>query len=278
MPKPKRSEQTLAATAASWLAVYVATARSAKNVSIAAQRIEDFLTPAMGDRALGSLGPDDVRRYRLALERRGLKPLTVRHVLADLRCQLGWCVETGLLERSPFPRRVMPRIQERPPDRLNEGEVRVLLRIPEPQAFVIRLGLSTGLRWAELCRARADHVEGGMLTVSQTKSGRIRRVPLPGPLAGELDDHIGRLVPYAACSPGSFARFVRRHSTIPRFHVHQLRHTFACRWLERGGSLTALQQILGHASVVTTQRYARLSDEYVRLEAEHVIGATASGW
>ena len=48
-------------------------------------------------------------------------------------------------------------------------------------------------------------------------------------------------------------------------------HTFACRWLECGGSLAALQEILGHASIVRTQRYARLGEEHVRTEAAKVF-------
>jgi integrase/recombinase XerD len=57
---------------------------------------------------------------------------------------------------------------------------------------------------------------------------------------------------------------------VAKIHVHQMRHTFACQWLERGGTLPALQQILGHASIETTQRYARLSDEVVMREAKRL--------
>ena len=79
-------------------------------------------------------------------------------------------------------------------------------------------------------------------------------------------------VPFSPSASGSFARTVRQLSGIERFHVHQLRHTFACQWLERGGSLAALQQILGHSTIVTTQRYARLSDDLVMREAERIEG------
>lgn len=78
---------------------------------------------------------------------------------------------------------------------------------------------------------------------------------------------MGRLAGYAVGSLGSFAAAVRRATGVEGFHVHQMRHTFACQWLERGGSLAALQQVLGHASIVTTQRYARLTDEAVMREA-----------
>ena len=79
-------------------------------------------------------------------------------------------------------------------------------------------------------------------------------------------------MPYASGSPGLFATRARRLTGLEGFHVHQIRHTFACQWLERAGSLAALQQILGHASITTTQRYARLTDEAVMREAARLGG------
>ena len=263
---------TVAAVAQRWLQLYVVTARSAKNVHMAGQRVRDFLQPFMGERPIGELRPDDFRRYRIWLQNGGLAPRTVHHLLGDARCLMGWAVEAGVLNQSPFPRRVMPRLQESPPDRLSDHEVQAVLGIGDPQSFVIRLGLGTGLRWAEMCRAHPEHLVGGMLVVAQTKSSRIRRVPLAPALAAEIRSRCGRLVPYTEGSAGSFNKLVRRRSEVSGFHVHQLRHTFACGWIERGGSLPALQQSLGHASIVTTQMYARLSDEHVRREAERVHG------
>jgi integrase len=112
-----------------------------------------------------------------------------------------------------------------------------------------------------------------MLVVHHTKSGKVRRVPLQPELQRELRQRVGRFVAFAERSPGSFANAVRRHSGVKRFHAHQLRHTFGCQWLERGGSLAALQQIMGHASVLTTQRYARLSDDMVKREAQRLAAS-----
>ena len=264
---------TVAQVAARWLAIYVPTARTGKNVGMAVQRVDDYLDPFLGARVLREVGPDDLRLYRQHLEGRGLAPRSVRHLLAEARCLFNWAMESGHLDRSPFPRRIMPRIQETPPDRLSDDEVVQLLAIAEPHAFVIRFGLGTGLRWSELVRARPEHVDGAMLVVFQTKSSRLRRVPVAPGLLREILAHDGRLVPFSEGGAGSFNKLVARRSGVDTFHVHQLRHTFACRWLEAGGSLPALQQILGHRSVVTTQHYARLSDESIRLEAVRINGA-----
>ena len=220
---------------------------------------------------------EDVRSFRLWLQSRfSLSVTSVWRVRSDVRCLFNWCEDAGLVERSPFPRRVMPRLQERPPDRLTDEEAAKLVSLPDPHGLVCRLALGTGLRLGELCRAQAADVkhvrasgtgeEHWFVEVSLTESKRVRRVPLAPDLLREVRQRVGRLVPYAIGSPGSFAVRVRKLTGIEGFHVHQMRHTFACQWLERGGSLAALQQVLGHASIVTTQRYARLTDEIVMEE------------
>src|SRR5262245_39443822 len=161
-----------------WLKSYVPTARSEKGQKLALQRITTYFDPGFGHLLLRRLTKDHVRAFRLQLEKRGLAPRSVQHILSDARCFLYWCEDTGLVDRSPFPRRIMPRIQEQPPDRLSDGEAQLLRGLPEPHGFVSRLALGTGLRWGELTRAQATDVERGFLVVHNTKSAKIRRVPL----------------------------------------------------------------------------------------------------
>jgi integrase len=268
---------TVQKAASDWLETYVKTARNPKGVALAGTRVTKYLNEFMGARPLDSITADDLRKYRLWLastkfEGNRLAEQTIAHVLSDARCFFGWCEDGGLLPRSPVPRRLLPRIQEKPPDRFTDSEMDVLVDLPEPHGFVVRLGLATGLRWGEMCRAQASDVDGDVLLVYQTKSGRLRRVPLPHDLAMAVRGRVGKLVPLREVSSGSFNRTVRRLSGIQGFRVKQLRHTFACRWVERRGNLEALQRVLGHASITTTQRYARLTDQFVRAEARRVAG------
>lgn len=269
------SEPGFEAAGRQWLASYVATVRNEKGQRLAALRFERYLLMHFRATALEGIRGDDVRALRLDLERRGLSPYTVTHVLSDLRCLLRWAVSAGWIERSPFPARVMPRIAEVPPRGFDDLELEVLGSLPDPPGFVIRLLLGTGMRWAEACRATRADLRGNLLEVAITKSGRVRRVPLGPSLLAEIAWRVDRLVPYAAGSPGSFARSIRKWTGIEDFHVHRCRHTFAMRWLAAGGNLAVLQQILGHRDLTTTMRYARVTDELIEREAARVARRVA---
>ena len=253
-----------------WLATYVSTVREERGQRLAVQRVRDYLLPHLGHLRLNRVTAENIRSYRLALEKTQLSAQSVRHVLSDLRCLLNWCEDSGLVERSPFPRRVLPRLQERPPDRLTEEELAAVCSLPDPYGFIARLGLATGLRWGEMVRLTSADQSGTTLVIHHTKSGKVRRVPLPASLLAELRLRVGRILPLT--NSDGFAKQVRARTGIEHFHAHQLRHSFACRWLEAGGSLAALQEILGHSSIVTTQRYGRLGEAHVLAEAIRIQG------
>ena len=260
----------MAEAATQWLKLYVPSNRKAKDQRLAQQRVNDYLVLPLGHVLLHRLKADDLRSYRLKLEGSHLSVLSVRHILSDARCLLNWCEDAGLVDRSPTPRKLLPRVQERPPDRLNEEELAVVTALPDPYGFVCRFLLATGLRWGEATRALVSDVDqAGVLTISRTKSGRVRRVPLPPELQHELRGRVGRILPIRW--PDRLADKAK-DAGVEGSHVHQLRHSFACRWLEDGGSLAALQEILGHSSIVTTQRYGRLGDAHVLDEARKVQG------
>ena len=106
--------------------------------------------------------------------------------------------------------------------------------------------------------------------LENTKSGRIRRVPLSPEVLAEISGRVGRLVPFAENNPGGFARAVRRMTNIEGFHVHRTRHMYALDWLAHRGSLAALQERLGHADLSTTAIYAKVTQDLVDREAEAV--------
>lgn len=266
-----------------WIDVSVKTRRTERGVREARSRFRRLFRRFAGHVAIDRLRPDDIREFRIWLEarKRGkakkrYSPEMVRHTLSDVRAFLGWLVDSGYLDRSPWPRRVMPRIPERPPKTLTEKETQVLLKLPYPYGWVIKLGLATACRWGELCGLQAKDLQNGALVVEQPKTGRVKRIPIEPALAKEIRGRVGRLVPFSAESKSSFTRLVRKLSGVDRFHPHMLRHTAATRWLEAGMNLAAVKEILGHRSIVTTQRYARLSDDAVRAEAERVWNRTGS--
>jgi len=277
--EPVPSRVNVSEAAADWLKVAVATRRTEGGQATASKWVEKYMCRYFTG-MLGTIDGDSIRRYRLWLEKQPvgdgkLMPNSVQRILSDLRAFLNWCVETARIERSPFPKRVLPKVEEQTPKTLTDTEVEAVLKVSGPHGLVIRLGLATGLRWSDLCSVEAKHMkrnpDGWFVEVVADKTGKVVRPPVTDEaLVEEVRQRVGRLVPYSSKSTGSFNRAVRRQSGVQGFHVHRLRHTFACRYLERGGQLAALKEILGHASIRTTERYAKLLQKAVQKDAKRV--------
>jgi integrase len=266
-----------------WLNTYVRTQRNPRVAKLTRQRAEHYLLGYFGAKRLRDITRAGLRSYRVWLHEQAhrgkpLSPQTVSHILADARCFLNWAVDNEILAASPWPRRLMPKVQETIPRALEEETVKVLLKnLRDPHLFAVRLALATGLRWSELCRCQAAHLTtDGWLEVQMTKSAKVRRIPLgetDPTLAREIRRRVGRLVPFSDKSVGGFSRLVRRHTGLPAFSMHMLRHTFATRWLNGGGSIVALQDVMGHSDIKLTQRYAKVTADFVRAEARRQADA-----
>lgn len=112
-------------------------------------------------------------------------------------------------------------------------------------------------------------------------SGHSARVPIAKDLVPVLKERFASsksiyVSPFRCKWSGSFNRQIQRRTTVKDFAFQRLRHTFACDFLEAGGSKEALKEILGHSTIRLTERYGKVSDVFVRLEAEGVAARVAA--
>ena len=109
------------------------------------------------------------------------------------------------------------------------------------------------------------------------KSRRIRQVPLSPEaqdVLGSLDQEGGRVFELPETASW-IRRQVIENSPVKDFCVHRLRHTFANQYLERGGSIEALKEILGHSTVKLAERYGKLRPHVVAAEAARMAEKSA---
>lgn len=164
-------------------------------------------------------------------------------------------------------------------------------------AALVTVALETGMRQGEAMGLAWERVDlsRAVVRLEHTKSGRRREVPMRQAvydvLAPLRADALAKLTPDGdgrRPEPRGWVwpdrRFPRtaweralERAGIDDFHFHDCRHHFASMFMMRGGSLQALQKILGHATLAMTQRYAHLSPEYLRSEIEKTASPRETG-
>lgn len=249
---------------------------------------KDFSTHG-GSRLWASVSVADLRRF-LAARYPGRKGSTMARKVAALRTFFSFLVTVGEIPGNPAAGVTSPRRTVRLPEFLPVDEMMDLLRsLPaegeagKRDAAILELLYSSGLRVGELVSLRRMDVtlEEGTVRV-RGKGRKVRVVPagekalqaLSAYLAerratgkrGEADDWEGALfrnLRGGALSARSVARILDRaleRAGIGRhLSPHGVRHSFATHLLESGADLRAIQEMLGHASLSTTQRYARVN-------------------
>jgi integrase/recombinase XerC/integrase/recombinase XerD len=242
----------------------------------------------------GALGPRELRRFAAVLSEGGASKSTVARKLAAIRTFYATHVERGELAANPAELVSSPKRDSYLPRVLKPGEVAGLLeRIPGSTPLELRdramfeLAYSAGLRAEELVNldVRSLDPDREELRV-EGKGGRTRVVPAGEPAWRALDAYLqrGRRTLAAGSDGGDPALFLsktgRRLSTSDvrrrlRLQVrraalqagvtpHTLRHSFATHLLEGGADLRAIQELLGHSSISTTQTYTRVESKRLK--------------
>ena len=245
--------------------------------------------------APGEVRHRDVRRYAAALSAAGAAPASVARKLAAIRGLFDFLVRSERLGQNPADLVSSPKREEKLPRVLSADQVRTLLeRIPAHTPLELRdramleLAYSCGLRCEEIVGLDLDSVdfESERLRVLG-KGSKERLLPVGEPAQRALRRYEERGRPALASDRAEralflsksgrrlsnsdvtrrLARWIREAAIGAGVSPHSLRHSFATHLLEGGADLRAIQELLGHASISTTQVYtrvdaARLRDAY----------------
>jgi site-specific recombinase XerD len=230
----------------------------------------------------------DVRRYAAGLSSAGAAPATVARKLAAIRGLYNFLVRTERAGQNPAELVSSPKRGEKLPKVLSVEQMRSLLeRIPAHTPLELRdramleLAYSCGLRCEEIVNLDegALDFETEQLRV-MGKGSKERILPVGEPAQRALERYLQRGRRALATDPRERALFLSKSGITRRLGLwtreaamaagvspHSLRHSFATHLLEGGADLRTIQELLGHASISTTQVYtrvdaARLRDTY----------------
>lgn len=242
--------------------------------------------------ALADLGTDELAGFLADRKRDGLAASSLRITAVHLKGFFRWLCAGGRLPADPAEPLLAPRPEQSLPETLHAGEVARLLESIDParplgrrDRAMLELFYGAGLRLSELCGARLEHLDfdGGWLRVTG-KGGKTRIAPLGGRarealdayLAGErprlvrrrTSSHIFLSVRGGPLSPDRVRQVVKRRAALAGIerntYPHLLRHSFATHLLEGGADLRAIQELLGHADISTTQVYTHVDRQRLR--------------
>jgi integrase/recombinase XerC len=238
-----------------------------------------------GIAGFSALGSELLRGFLAAQHRTGLSGASLQRRLSALRSFFRHLLKRGELSVDPAQGLRAPKSPRKLPQVLDADETARLVEVPTDTAIgrrdraMLELFYSSGLRLAELCDLRWDALDlsEGLVRVTG-KGGKTRLVPVGSHARRALTEWRSESAPAAVApvfpgragapiSPRAVQLRLRRiaeHQGVwKRVHPHLLRHSFASHLLESSGDLRAVQELLGHADIATTQIYTHLDFQHL---------------
>ncbi len=234
------------------------------------------------------LRPEQVRLYAARLHQRGLSGRSIQRALSSLRSFSRYLIRQGVLSSNPAQDIRAPRSAQKLPHSLDVDRIQTLLDV-KPDDWLSRrdvtmleLTYSSGLRLAELVGLDLQHIDLQQAEVRVLGKGSKTRIIPIGAKAVELlklwlpvrsqhcrNDEQALFINRNGTRLGArsvqkrFRRWAIRQGLDSRLHPHALRHSFATHLLESSGDLRAVQELLGHANLSTTQVYTHLDFQHL---------------
>jgi integrase/recombinase XerD len=234
----------------------------------------------------------DLREFVYRLKDSGLAPSSIRRALSSLRSYFAFLLDEGVVDSDPSERLESPRVWQRLPSALSVDEVLVLLEAPDQEhphfwrdRAILEVLYATGMRVSELVDLKVGDLDLDQgVCIVFGKGSKERIVPMGAPARTTLERYLREVRPRLDTGKGGGRVFLNhRGRPLSRMAVwslvkinaqrggirgkvspHTLRHSFATHLLEGGADLAAVQELLGHADISTTQVYTHVDREYLR--------------
>lgn len=246
----------------------------------------DYCADQLAGKPVQDLTREDIRDFLGALLRYGYERRSAGRKLSSVKSFLRYLVEAGLLPTSPARTVKGPRLEQKLPGFLSQFEVQQALKpLGDSEAAlrdqaILETLYGSGLRASELVGLDTDSIDFAAETIRVRGKGNKERIlPLGRSEAGALKAYLAKrkyrdAVPLFLNLQGrrlttrSVQNIVRRALSrvagVSATNPHALRHAFATHLLERGADLRAIQELLGHSSLSTTQVYTHLTVGHLR--------------
>jgi integrase/recombinase XerC len=246
-----------------------------------------------GSRELKTIDHVAIRGFLAQLYAQGLSKTSVARALAAVRSLYRWLGQEGVVEQNPATLVATPKLPKKLPrvptiEEMNsvlDGEMPEIAAFPERDRLLLELLYGCGIRNSELIGINLDDIRmsSGAILI-RGKGKKERYVPFGdsarSALTAYLPVRLERLAGLKKNNPALFinqrgarltsrsvGRIVKKIAVAkglsPDVHPHTLRHAFGTHMLEEGADLRAIQELLGHERLSTTQRYTQLSMKHV---------------
>jgi integrase/recombinase XerC len=265
---------------------------SAHTIKAYAGDLENFAS-YVGSRDWKKIDHVAIRGFLSLLYEKGLSKASVARSLAAVRSLYRWLAQEGVVEQNPAKLVATPRLPKKLPrvptiEEMNwvlDGQMPEAAAFPERDLLLLELLYGCGIRNSELIGINVDDIRvSSEAILIRGKGKKERYVPFGGSAAAALRAYLperARLLgERKKTSPAlllnrrggrltvrSVGRIVKRIAVAkglsPEVHPHTLRHAFGTHMLEEGADLRAIQELLGHERLATTQRYTQLSMKHV---------------